>query len=199
MPAKIFDGSLPPSSPVTLGIDQSLTGFAISAVCTDAPEFYRSWVYTSPYKGVRRLVDIRFWMIERFDELWLAGNEINDIAMEGTIRASFSASALGELSGLVKTTLWDYFDTTYADNQHLRLPLQIPPTTVKKFAAGKGNATKKDMLEQIRLRWNADFGKNDNAADSYAIARMATGVSLTDLEAEIIKQIKDPKYRDSSV
>jgi Holliday junction resolvasome RuvABC endonuclease subunit len=199
MPVKVFDGSLPPSSPVTLGIDQSLTGFAISAVCVDSPEFYKTWVYASTYKGVRRLIDIRFWMIERFDEFWLHNNEIKDIAMEGTVRASFSASALGELSGIVKTTIWDYFDATYADNQHLRLPLQIPPTTVKKFAAEKGNATKLDMLNKIRDRWNADFGKNDNAADSYAIARMATGVSITELEAEIIKQIKDPKYRDSSV
>lgn len=199
MQVKLFDGSLPPASPVTLGIDQSLTGFAISAVCVDSPEFYKTWVYTSPYKGVQRLVDIRFWMIEKFDEFWLHNNEIKDIAMEGTVRASFSASALGELSGTVKTTIWDYFDATYADNQHLRLPLQIPPTTVKKFAAEKGNATKLDMLNKVRDRWNADFGKNDNAADSYAIARMATGVSITPLEAEIIKQIKDPKYRDSSV
>ena len=38
---------------------------------------------------------------------------------------------------------------------------------------------------------------DDNAADSYGLARMAGKLHIDDIETKIIEQIKDPKYRDS--
>lgn len=194
---KIFGGNLEPG-PVAIGIDQSLTGFALTALNVSAPDQYQTWVYKSDKRGVARLADIRWWLMNKFDEI-AKGGDIQEVAMEGTVLASQSALVLGELAATVKLACWDYFDSNvnryvpYPD--HMRVPLQIPPMTLKKYAAGKGNAKKQEMLMQIFKRWGIEFN-DDNAADSYALARLASGNALGAIEAAIVEQIKDPKYRD---
>jgi Holliday junction resolvasome RuvABC endonuclease subunit len=195
MSEKTFDGGLI-SGVITLGIDQSLTGFALTAMNVDTPESYETWVYKSEYRGVKRLSDISGWMIRKID--WLVHEQsclIQDIAMEGTVLASQSALVLGELAATVKLALWDYF-MDYDHQDHLRVPLQVPPMTLKKYAAGKGNAKKQEMLMQIYKRWGIEFN-DDNAADSYALARLASGNSSDAVEKAVVEQIKDLKYRDS--
>ena len=194
---KIFGGNLEPG-PVAIGIDQSLTGFALTALNVSAPDQYQTWVYKSDKRGVARLSDIRWWLMNKFDEIAKNG-DIQNIAMEGTVLASQAALVLGELAATVKLACWDYFDSNvnryvpYPD--HMRVPLQIAPMTLKKYAAGKGNAKKQEMLMQIFKRWGIEFN-DDNAADSYALARLASGNALGAIEAAIVEQIKDPKYRD---
>lgn len=195
MTEKTFDGGLLAGEPVAIGIDQSLTGFAITVLNVNKPECYKTWVYKSPYSGVKRLSDIGGWIVDKLEFVQKQECFIQDIAMEGTVLASHAALLLGELAGLVKLTLWDFF-MDYDHQDRLRVPLQIPPMTLKKYAAGKGNAKKQEMLLQIYKRWNIEFN-NDNAADSYALARLAAGVSINDVEAQIVEQIKDLKYRDS--
>lgn len=192
MSVKEFDGGLLGSQKIAIGIDQSLTGFALSAVSIESPQQHKTWVYKSPYHGIQRLIDIRSWMTLKFDELWLSNNEITDIAMEGTVLASHSALLLGELSALVKITIWDTFELTTVPIT----PLQIPPMTLKKYATGKGTSKKQEMLLQIYKRWGIEFN-DDNAADAYALGRLATGASIDEVEQKVIEQIKDPKYRDS--
>ncbi len=194
---KVFGGNLEPG-PVAIGIDQSLTGFALTALNVSAPDQYQTWVYKSDKKGVARLADIRWWLMNKFAEIAKNG-DIENIAMEGTVLASQAALVLGELAATVKLACWDYFDSNvnryvpYPD--HMRVPLQIAPMTLKKYAAGKGNAKKQEMLMQIYKRWGIEFN-DDNAADSYALARLASGNALGAIEAAIVEQIKDPKYRD---
>jgi Holliday junction resolvasome RuvABC endonuclease subunit len=190
MPEKVFDGGLLPG-PVTIGIDQSLTGFAMTALNIERPECYETWVFKSEFHGVQRLADIRLWMQTKFEFLNTQNCTITDIAMEGTVLASHSALKLGELAAVVKLTIWDYFNSP----DEPRLPLQIPPMTLKKYAAGKGNAKKQEMLMQIYKRWGIEFN-DDNAADSYALARLASGNFLGEVENAVVEQIKDPKYRD---
>lgn len=198
MSEKVFDGGLV-EGPITLGIDQSLTGFAMTAINVTQPEAYETWVYKSPKRGVRRLADIRYWMMDKFDFLDSQRCRVTDIAMEGTVLASHSALKLGELAGLVKLTIWDYFDgnlySVIPYEDHIRTPLQVPPMTLKKYAAGKGNAKKQEMLMQIYKRWGIEFN-DDNAADSYALARLAAGITTNAVEKAVVEQLKDPKYRD---
>ncbi len=193
MAEKHFSGQLL-TGPVAIGIDQSLTGFALTVLNTEDPSHYETWVYKSPHSGVKRLNDIRFWLSGKLMTLALAGHSFSDVAMEGTVLASQSALVLGELSATVKLALWDLFEDSPAE--HCRVPLQIPPMTLKKYAAGKGNAKKQEMLLQIYKRWGIEFN-DDNAADSYALARLAAGAAEGDIETAIVEQIKDPKYRDS--
>jgi Holliday junction resolvasome RuvABC endonuclease subunit len=120
--------------------------------------------------------------------------------MEGTVLASHSALKLGELAGLVKLTIWDYFDANLNSvipyEEYLRRPLQVPPMTLKKYATGKGTAKKQEMLMQIYKRWNVEFN-DDNAADSYALARLAAGIASDAVEKAVVEQLKDEKYRDN--
>jgi Holliday junction resolvasome RuvABC endonuclease subunit len=193
MAEKVFDGGLLPG-PVAIGIDQSLTGFAVTALNVGRPECYETWVYKSSYRGIKRLVDIRHWLQSKLEWMALQGYEFHDIAMEGMVLKSQFANAAGELTATVKLTLWDHFeDTQY---EHCRTPIQIPPTTVKKYATGKGNAKKQEMLMQIYKRYGVEFN-DDNAADSYAIARMASGSITSEIEKTAIELIQDPKFRDS--
>lgn len=199
MTEKVFDGGLL-DGPVAIGIDQSLTGFAMTALNIANPLAYETWVYKSPKSGVQRLSDIRWWMQNKFDFLDGQNCLITEVAMEGTVLASFSALKMGELAGMVKLSIWDYFDGNDSSGipyeEHLRRPLQIPPMTLKKYAAGKGNAKKQEMLLQIYKRWGIEFN-DDNAADSYALARLASGAVMGEIERAIVEQITDPKYRDN--
>ena len=191
MPEKKFDGGLLPG-PVSIGIDQSLTGFALTILNVEDPSRYMTWVYKSEFRGVKRLDDISKWMTSKLNTV--KDQYIQDIAMEGTVLASQSALVLGELAATVKLTLWLYF-RDYDHQEHLRTPLLVPPMTLKKYAAGKGNAKKQEMLMQIYKRWGIEFN-DDNAADSYALARLASGSAQGAIEEAVVEQIKDPKFRD---
>lgn len=199
MAIKEFNGDLLSNQEVTIGIDQSLTGFALSAVSVDSPNQHITWVYKSPFKGVQRLDDIQTFLFDKFEWLQSRQNTIKDIAMEGTVLASNSALVLGELAATVKLFLFERFNGTSHYNpeppQHCRTPLQIPPMTLKKYAAGKGNAKKQEMLLQIYKRWGLEFN-DDNAADAYALGRLAGGSATGAIETAIVEQIKDSKYRD---
>jgi hypothetical protein len=141
---KHFGTGLNKAKDIAIGIDQSLTGFAFSAVSIDDPSLHDTWVYKSPYNGVQRLYDISSWMRGKF--MLLSGHRIVDIAMEGTVLASHSALVLGELAATVKLTLWVMFSK---NNKPLATPLQIPPMTLKKYATGKGTSKKQEMLMAI--------------------------------------------------
>lgn len=179
-------------SPVSLGIDQSLTGFALAAVNIDKPNQYEIWVYKSDRSGVERLLDIKEWIESKLVFLEENGNLAINAAMEGTVLASHSALKLGELAALVKITLYEMM---ISENPDVAVPLQIPPMTLKKYATGKGNAKKQEMMLQIYKRWDVELN-DDNAADAYALARLASGNATTDIEKAVVEQIKDVKYRD---
>lgn len=186
MSCKEFDGGLLGNQEVAIGIDQSLTGFALSVVSIEFPQQHKTWVFKSEFRGTQRLADIRNWLQDMWLMFPLEGWIVKDVAMEGTVLASQSALVLGELSATVKLTLWD----------KSILPLQIPPMTLKKYATGKGTAKKQEMLLQIYKRWSVEFS-DDNAADAYSLGRLAARAAVDAVEREIIEKIKDPKYRDS--
>ena len=190
MPTKLIDGGLPKSGDVTIGIDQSLTGFALTVMSVAEPSKHLTWVYKSPYFGIERLVDIRQWLVDTInyveEELEL---DILDIAMEGTVLQSQAALVLGELSATVRLAIYDLFE------DERKYPLKVPPMTLKKYAAGKGNAKKQEMLLQIYKRWGLEFN-DDNAADAYALARLVSGNHINDVEKTVVEQMSDSKYRD---
>ena len=193
MPTKLLDGGLNTKGDVTIGIDQSLTGFALTVLSLNDPQKHLTWVYKSPYFGIERLVDIRQWLIDTLNYVEMEVEmKIVAIAMEGTVLASQAALVLGELSATVRLAIYDFFD----EGDHRRYPLKVPPMTLKKYAAGKGNAKKQEMLLQIYKRWGVEFN-DDNAADSYALARLVGKFSISEVEKAVATQMSDPKYRDA--
>lgn len=51
-----------------------------------------------------------------------------------------------------------------------------PPTTLKLFVTGKGNAEKSMMLREVWKRWNVD-AKDDNQADAAALAYLGACIT----------------------
>lgn len=192
MPTKLIDGGLTEAGFVAVGIDQSLTGFALTAISMKDPKKHLTWVYKSPYFGIERLVDIRQWLTDHLMYLKEHKLIVQDIAMEGTVLASQAALVLGELSATVRLAIYDL----YEEGDHRRYPLKVPPMTLKKYASGKGNAKKQEMLLQIYKRWGVEFN-DDNAADSYALARLVGKFSINEVEKTVATQMSDPKYRDA--
>jgi hypothetical protein len=184
---------------VAIGIDQSLTGFAFTAINVANPSIYETWVYRSPFNGVQRLDDIQTFMFNKFEYLRDKKCNITEIAMESPFLGSPSTLPLSELAAAVKIFLYNHFDgiNDYSQEppKHLRTPLVVPPMTLKKYATGKGTSKKQEMLLQMYKRWGVEFN-DDNAADSYALARLASGNVMGAVEAEIIDKLKDVKYRD---
>jgi Holliday junction resolvasome RuvABC endonuclease subunit len=191
VPTKVIDGGLNTAGPVTVGIDQSLTGFALTALSLDDPKKHITWIYKSPYFGIERLADIREWLTDHLYYLEEHDLDVQDLAMEGTVLASQAALVLGELSATVRLAIYDM----YPEGDLRRYPLKVPPMTLKKYASGKGNAKKQEMLLQIYKRWGVEFN-DDNAADSYALARLVGKFSINEVEKAVATQMSDPKYRD---
>ena len=136
------------------------------------------------------MADIRQWLTDNLgyaEEHW----DVQDIAMEGTVLASQAALVLGELSATVRLAIYDFFP----EEDPRQFPLKVPPMTLKKYAAGKGNAKKQEMLLQIYKRWGIEFN-DDNAADSYALARLVGKFSIDAVEKAVVEQMSDSKYRD---
>jgi crossover junction endodeoxyribonuclease RuvC len=127
---KIFQkGIVSSDRPVYLGIDQSYSGFAITAFQDGN---YYTEVYKSDKRGIDRLRDIQSHVMN-----WLYQfNNVADVAMEGYAFGSQMANMLGELGGMVKLTLFDF--GIY--------PLIVPPTNLKKYACGKGNGVSKSQI-----------------------------------------------------
>lgn len=49
------------------------------------------------------------------------------------------------------------------------VPYNLPPTSLKKFVTGKGNAKKDLVMKEVLKRWNIDTD-NDNIADAAGLA-----------------------------
>lgn len=181
MKAKRFASKDLPSftDDIYLGIDPSLTGFA---VCLMSPKGdYIIEVWTSEKRGAARLAEIKNHLRD-----FLQGYTLSDVAMEGTVVHSASASVLGELSGVVKEFLY---------TERSVEPMLIPPMSLKKYVCGTGKGvTKSHIMMSTLKKWGVEL-PDDNAADAHGIARICIGLAETGYETEIVLKMQDPKFR----
>lgn len=87
-----------------------------------------------------------------------------EVCVEGYSMGSRATQAhkAGELGGVMRLSLWRHFFGY----------VNVPPSTLKKFATGKGNADKSLVLREVWRKWGYE-AVNDNDADAFALARMA--------------------------
>ena len=164
---------------MSIGIDQSYSGFAIALVSGDA---YRVTVYKGEGTGTDRLRAIKQHLITTLD-----GIEIADVAMEGYAYGAQMAHMAGELGGVVKMTLLEEFGL---------YPLIVAPSMLKKYVTGKGTGVQKNqMLLNIYKKWGIEF-TDDNAADAFALAKIASGASTTAYEKEVLGNLGSDKFRN---
>ncbi len=187
----VFDGGLDledNSIEKYIGIDQSYSGFAITIINKDCT-LYKTFVYTSPLRGVERLRDIALYIGQHVFE---PVTNVQGSAIEGYAYGAQMAHMAGEIGALVKLELRSWLYETEA-----RYPFIVAPAMLKKYVTGKGQGVKKNqILLNVFKKWGIEF-TDDNAADSYALARIAAGRADTAYEKEVIKKLLDPKYREN--
>lgn len=167
-----------PQGPVHVGIDQSLTGFALCVL--DSQYNWSAEVWKPSTRGSERLAELRTKLLS-----YLASWDTVDIAMEGAVSYNRNGTMLGELAGVVKEAIY---------STHGRPPISVPPTTLKKYATGSGNASKSVVMMSLLKRYGVEI-PDDNAADAYVLSAMCAGRGTRKYEADSVFRISDPKYR----
>lgn len=150
-----------------VGLDQSYSGFGIVIIDQFGTE---SLLLKFPPKDSAgmRLGDIYVSLITIFNRCQEAYDELH-VAMEGyAMGRTFNREKLGELGGVVKLAHATVFGSD---------PLVVPPTTLKKFITGKGNASKKEVVASVQSKWDSGV-KNDNIADAYGLAQYAKAQNI---------------------
>lgn len=121
-----------------VGIDLSLTSTGVSFLWADGSDRIFS-IKPEKLAGVARLVEIRNTLLKE-----MSGLGYPKIVLEGYSFASKGAYSheIGELGGVVKIAFYE---------QHWRW-VHVPPTVRAKFATGRGNASKGEVVSAISAR-----------------------------------------------
>jgi crossover junction endodeoxyribonuclease RuvC len=142
------------NQPLVAGIDLSLTSTGWSCGGTQT-------CVQSKFKGMERLDDI---VNSLYSLLRVAG--FPAVVIEGYSFASRNSQAhsIGELGGVVKLMLWKN-GIEYVD---------VPPTVRAKFATGKGNAGKSEVVSSVSARTGIFWsGKGaDDMCDAFVLEEM---------------------------
>lgn len=157
---------------VFIGIDPSLTATGICVLDQAGAEILRVTFGEKTKRGVERL-DAMDLYLHQFMARWRAVPAL--VAVEGYSFGSFSGrERLGEWGGVLRLCL-HRLDFPY---------VEVPPTTLKKFVTGAGNAKKNQMLLGVYKKWGVTCA-DDNEADSYALAQfIRTGQVLKSSKKE---------------
>lgn len=137
-----------------MGIDLSLTSTGYSSEETRGHIPARS-------KGVERLDEISKRIMTLITE-----HNIKAVAIEGYSFASRNSHAhsIGELGGVMRLRLWEN-----------GIPfVEIPPTSRAKFATGKGNAAKTEVMSSISAKTGIVFSGAgaDDMCDAFVLEEM---------------------------
>ncbi len=138
----------------TAGIDLSLTSTGISINGEVS-------VIRVSSRGVVRLNEISIKIVELFKT-----NLVSCAAIEGYSFASRNSQAhsIGELGGVVRLRLWE-----------MGIPyVEIPPTSRAKFATGRGNAAKNEVVSSVSAKTGLVFSGAgaDDMCDAFILEEM---------------------------
>jgi len=137
-----------------MGLDLSLTSTGYSCDGTTG-------IIASKQTGVERLIEISESIVGITNDL-----DVNVVLIEGYSFASRSGQAfsIGEIGGVVRVAL-----------KKANKPwVQIPPTCRAKFATGRGNASKNEVISAISARTGIVWGNPgaDDRCDAWILEQM---------------------------
>jgi crossover junction endodeoxyribonuclease RuvC len=148
-----------------IGVDASLTGTALIEISADGKVIndIHGLGYSLPE-------DADHWMLARRTSIIATGiiNFIADRPRAAIEGYSFSSTGqrmlqLAELGGAVRDRITEL--------NWSNKPKIIPPTSLKKFACGKGNADKAKVAVGVWKNWQFEHD-DDNVIDAYVLAQM---------------------------
>lgn len=135
--------------PLALDLSLTATGWAMSLE-------QHGVHHTGTLRGVERLVALQDWLADMLYDHDPDMVAIEGYAMGARGRAVFN---IGEWGGVARLTI-----------QQAGVPyVEIPPSTLKKFATGRGNAPKPDMRMELYKRTGLDI-TDDNEVDAIWLA-----------------------------
>lgn len=167
------------------GIDPSLTGTALCRL--DRELAYRVWRYPSESSG--KLLVPRF---ERYQQVVNSVFQQIECCSAHCYLEGYSFGSKGqaviniaEYGSLLRKML-----IKQANIDANPEPIEIPPTVVKKFVTGKGNADKTAVALGLFKRYGVEFPTSDEC-DAYAVARIGACIAgwcepQTDFQREAI-------------
>ena len=137
---------------IPMGIDLSLTSTGVS--CQNILS-----CINSPNKGIPRLIDISEQLTEMIEQI--DGPIVGIIEGYSFASRNSQAHSLGELGGVIRTMLFKR-----------SIPwVNVPPTVRAKFATGRGNAAKTEVMSAVSARTGLVFsGKGaDDMCDAWIL------------------------------
>lgn len=156
-----YDADMPTYEPVGLDLSLTSTGIAIGNA---------TWtIEAKKLTGTERLIHLRNEIINALKDFSDNLHPVNPllVVIEGYSFASRNshAHALGELGGVVRVALtesnWNF--------------VEVPPTCRAKFATGRGNAGKSEVVSAISARtgivWSGSG--SDDRCDAWILQEMA--------------------------
>ena len=134
------------SGPTILGVDPSLTA---TATCGPDGQSIIKSKQTGPAR-LHEIADAVVALALAVDVVYIEGYSMG--------RQSNALLHMGELGGALRLSFW----------RHNIPYVEVPPSTLKKFATGKGNANKDLVVSAVTHRSGRMFDSND-AVDAYAL------------------------------
>lgn len=137
-----------------LGLDLSLTSTGLSRDGETS-------VYKTKSRGAERLSEVTQHVLA-----YCLTNSVQCVIVEGYSFASRNSQAhsIGELGGCVRMVLWEN-----------NIPyIEIPPTSRAKFATGKGNSGKTEVISAISSKTGKMFSGSgaDDECDAWVLEQM---------------------------
>ena len=178
---------------IIIGIDPSLTSTGICAM-RDGIVLSNEAV-TSKFTGVKRLSDFKEQLIPKV--CYVA--DIEDISEKVVVFIEgYSFGSIGrkefiaELGGTIRLMLYE---------QEIEF-IDVPPTVLKKYITGKGNADKVAMALAVQKQYGVDFPTTDQT-DAFALCQVGQAylglIPLTKAREEVIADMKKPKVKKKKV
>lgn len=165
-----------------MGIDPSLTSTGVALIENGQ---LHTGLLSPPCKGPERLS----WFYDEFMVL-IRRYAPQVVALEGyAFGAKSQHHALGELGGVLRLAL-----------HRVEQPfIVVPPTTLKKFATGKGNVEKSVVSKELFKRFNVDLHRNDEVdAAGLAIIGLACHANGSRLAAAQRKALEGVEHHPSA-
>lgn len=165
---------------VYVGVDQSLRQPGLCVLNERCHVLYLGSLKTDG-RGGSRLAEIYRYVVAKVGE----NNFVVRAAMEGpSLGSEHREFDLGEGSGAVKLALSMVWGCEAA---------VVEPARLKLFASGRGDTP--DLIHAVKKFWGV-VTEDDNAADAYALARVAfaleNGPGMRRCEMEVIKSMTSP-------
>jgi len=173
---------------IILGIDPSLTSTGI-CVMSEHGNILSTKAITSYFTGVKRLKDFKEQIIDICQ--YVAGlKEKTSVFIEGYSFGSIGRKEfIAELGGIIRLTLYE---------QELEF-VDVPPTVLKKYITGKGNADKVAVGVAVMKQYGEGFDTTDQT-DAFVLCQIGLAyfgliAELSKDRQEVIRGMKEPKVK----